>query len=109
MRIKITTNDSDVFTELKAEADNPSRQMPANTLIGTPRKAKTGMPAFTVPDVIEFTLAFAGSVGAGVLSAWLYDLVKNRVSKLTVETEDVGISLAEIHAALEKHMQKRES
>lgn len=55
--------------------------------------------AFGVPDIINLTLQVGGQVGVSLFSAWLYDKLKDRASKLKVKDNYVPIDKKEIDQA----------
>ncbi len=57
--------------------------------------------AYGVPDIISLPLQLGRDVAVGILSAWLYDKLKGRASKLKIGERQVSLDKKEIQLALQ--------
>jgi hypothetical protein len=60
---------------------------------------QTLFEAIGTPDIITFTVSIGKDIAVGVFSAWLYDKLKNRASKLKVKDTEVPIDKKAIDQA----------
>jgi hypothetical protein len=52
------------------------------------------------PDIFTFTVSIGKDIAVGVFSAWLYDKLKDRKRKLTINGTTVNVNKDEINRVL---------
>jgi len=59
------------------------------------------------PAIISLTLDIGEGVAIGVIVAWLYDKIKGKASKLTIDRTEVHIDAGEIKKVITEKIEKK--
>jgi len=62
--------------------------------------------AFGFPEILQLTLPIGKDIAVGVFSAWLYDKLKGRATKLQINGTEVPIGRGKITRGLTEKMKK---
>ena len=100
LSIEIATNDNMLVCDLMNS--NESRVGMTNSIspdITLRLDRQQLFESVGAPDIISFTVSIGKDIAVGVFSAWLYDKLKSRASKLKVKNNDVPIDKKAIDQA----------
>lgn len=60
-----------------------------------------------IPEVIGFILTITRDIGVGIVSAWLYDKLKNKKATLRIDRTIVEIDKGEISRVIQEKITKK--
>lgn len=101
--IEIQTQDRFLVFELlgkKSANLNDSVDLPGNAKL-----SYTGSlirKSFELPEIVNFTLTFGSSVTAGLVANWLYDKLKNKTERITINRREIQLDNKEIKKIIEE-------
>ena len=61
---------------------------------------------FGFPETLTFALTFATSVGASIIANWLYDRLKGRVEKISIDRLEIELDEGEIKKVIYEKIRK---
>jgi len=105
MDIEIQTHNRFLPFELlnkKSVLVNDSIELPGNAKLsynGSLIRKSVGLP-----EIVNFTLTFGSGVAAGVVANWIYDKLKNKTEKISIDRKEIQLDKEEIKRIIEEHI-----
>jgi hypothetical protein len=103
MNIEIQTSDNFIAFELlgkKSVSLNDSIDLPGNAKLSY--NGSLIRKSFGMPEIVNFTLTFGSGVAAGLVANWLYDKLKNKAEKITINRREIQLDKEEIKKIIEE-------
>lgn len=105
MELEIQTYDRllvfDVLGKKSASIDD-SVDLPGNAKIFY--KEILGCKSVGIPETINFVLTFGSGVAAGVVANWIYDKLKNKTEKITINRKEIILDKEQIKKVIEEEI-----
>lgn len=101
MELEIHTHDKQLLSDI-LDKSSVSRD-DTITISGNTRliyKGTTFRLAAGLPEIINFTLTF----GSGVVANWIYDKIKNRTEKITINRKEIILDKEQIKRVIEEEI-----
>ena len=63
--------------------------------------------SFGIPETINFTLNFGSGVAAGLIANWIYDKLKNKTEKISINRTEIKLDKEHIKRIIEESIKIR--
>jgi len=86
----------------KSISINDSVELPGNAKLsysGSLIRKSVGLP-----EIVNFTLTFGSEVVAGVVANWIYDKLKNKTEKISIDRKEIQLDKKEIKKIIEERI-----
>ena len=103
MDIEIQTQDRFLAFELlgkKSVSLHDSVDLPGNAKLSY--NGSVIRKSFGVPEIVNFSVTFGSGVAAGLVANWLYDKLKDKTKKITINRREIQLDKDEIKKIIEE-------